>query len=254
MANGKLLMYGEALKDKAKQLPISSETKYLVIQNLIVEGVLDSPKSSAELVRIIQETFGDRWSTSHIQTYMKKFLVAGIVRAIKLPRGSQNFWVLACMVKADALTAIGKTQRIRDIEECLFSEDLLNKLDKNFRCEIQELHDNFGKNGNCSAFLLRKILEKMIIIAVSKHGGEHLLKDHSRPGGWKGLKDMIDIASREKIAGIPILIPKTANEIKGLKFLGDTAAHNPLVGVDMASIVPQMPFIITAYKELAERL
>jgi len=49
-------------------------------------------------------------------------------------------------------------------------------------------------------------------------------------------------------------VSKTANEIKGLKFLGDTAAHNPLVGVDMASIIPQMPFIITAYKELAKHL
>ena len=65
---------------------------------------------------------------------------------------------------------------------------------------------------------------------------------------------MIEIAAKEKISGIAFLVPKTAAEIKGLKFLGDTAAHNPLVGVDMASIVPQMPFVITAYKELAKRL
>jgi hypothetical protein len=50
------------------------------------------------------------------------------------------------------------------------------------------------------------------------------------------------------------LIPKTANEIKGLKFLGDTAAHNPLVSVDMKTIVPQMPYIITAFEELARHL
>jgi hypothetical protein len=70
----------------------------------------------------------------------------------------------------------------------------------------------------------------------------------------EGLKDIIEIAAKEKINGIPFLIPKTANEIKGLKFLGDTAAHNPLVSVDMQTILPQMPYIITAYEELAKHL
>jgi hypothetical protein len=65
---------------------------------------------------------------------------------------------------------------------------------------------------------------------------------------------MIEVAAREKVDGVPFLIPKTANEIKGLKFLGDTAAHNPLVGVDITSILPQMPYMITAYEELAKRL
>jgi hypothetical protein len=65
---------------------------------------------------------------------------------------------------------------------------------------------------------------------------------------------MIEIASREKLNGIPMLIPKTAREIKGIKFLGDTAAHNPLVDVDVNTILPQMPFIITAYEELAKRM
>jgi len=65
---------------------------------------------------------------------------------------------------------------------------------------------------------------------------------------------MVEIAAREKINGLPFLTPKTANEIKGIKFLGDTAAHNPLVGVDVRTILPQMPYIITAYNELAKRL
>jgi len=41
---------------------------------------------------------------------------------------------------------------------------------------------------------------------------------------------------------------------RGIKFLGDTAAHNPMVNVDVADILPQMPFIVTAYKELALHL
>lgn len=65
---------------------------------------------------------------------------------------------------------------------------------------------------------------------------------------------MINIVTQEKINGIPILTSKTGKEVKGLKFLGDASAHNPLTNVDMISIVPQMPFIITAYKELSENL
>ena len=80
------------------------------------------------------------------------------------------------------------------------------------------------------------------------------LKILSRPGYWKGLEDMVEIASRERHNGIPFLLPRTAREIQGIKFLGDTAAHNPLANVETKTILPQMPFIITAYSELASRL
>jgi hypothetical protein len=65
---------------------------------------------------------------------------------------------------------------------------------------------------------------------------------------------MIDVAVQEKLNGVPFLLSKTAKEIKGVKFLGDAAAHNPLATVDIKTIVPQMPYIITAYDELAKRL
>lgn len=247
-------MFGSALKAKAEALALPSGTRYLVIQKLVLEGVFDTPKSSAQVVLTISETFGERWRTIHVQTYMKKFMQAGIIRAVRPPNGRHNHWVLSCVTKAEAISLIGRGRKAAELESELFSADLVTQLQKNFQDELGELHDNFGKNGNCTAFLLRKILEKLIIISVSKAGSGDLLKDPSRPGGWKGLRDLIEVASREKIGGLPILVPKTATEVKGVKFLGDTAAHNPLVGVDMASIIPQMPFIITAYKELANRL
>jgi len=49
-------------------------------------------------------------------------------------------------------------------------------------------------------------------------------------------------------------MPKTAKEINGIKFLGDASAHNPLINVEMKTIIPQMPFIITAYEELSKKL
>ena len=69
-----------------------------------------------------------------------------------------------------------------------------------------------------------------------------------------GLKAMIDACMYTKIKGKPFLLPKTGKEIKGIKFLGDSAAHNPLINIDMKMIIPQMPFIITAYEELSNKL
>jgi hypothetical protein len=247
-------MCGESLKDKARSLSISPGTKGALVQKLIVAGSVDNPISSQELALNAREMFGETLKTIHIQTHMKPFLVAGIVRAVKHPGSRNNFWVLASMPKEEAIRYIRKSCKIITLEEDLFSPPLVAKLRNNFGDELSELHDNFGKNPNCSAFMMRKILEKLLIITFAKNGLQHLLEDKARPGGWKVLKDMIEIAAREKVNGISFLGHQTAQETKGIKFLGDTAAHNPLVGVDIATILPQMPFVITAYKELAERL
>lgn len=224
------------------------------IQRLVTQGAFDNPISSRDVVRNIKENVGKRLKVNHVQTYMKKFLEAGIIRAVK-PHGTKhNFWVVASVSRNDALKQIGKTAKVIEIEHELFSKDLLTKLDKDFARELEELRGNFGKYGNATSFLLRKLLEKLIIKAFLKQQKGHLLEEKGRPGGWRGLKDMIEIASQEKNRGVPFLQNRTANEIKGIKFLGDTAAHNPMVSVDMTSIIPQMPFIITAYEELAESL
>lgn len=247
-------MSGRSYKEQARQLALDATSRYVLLRDLICEGFFDSPVSSEEVVRRIKERFGKRWKTSHVQTYMQKFMSAGIIHAIKPARERINYWALADLSRADGLRLIGKTKQVREIEGEMFSDRLLKQMQKDFAKEIDELRSNFGNNGNCTAFLLRKILEKLIIIVFGKNAREKQLEDRSRPGGWVGLKEMVEIAAREKLSGVPFLIPKTANEIKGLKFLGDTAAHNPLVGVDMRTIIPQMPFIITAFEELASRL
>lgn len=147
-----------------------------------------------------------------------------------------------------------KSKKVENIEERLFSANLVTKLGGRFKTEIEDLHLNFGRSGTCTAFLLRKILEKAIFLACAKNGISEKLEDGSGDSRLIGLEAMVGTAVREKISGIPILTSKTAEKIRGIKFLGDTSAHNPLVNVDMETILPQMPFIITAYKELAERL
>jgi len=247
-------MSGKSLKEKTKTLSFESSSRYTLLRKLILDGFFDSPVSSNSVVHCVREKFGKRWKTAIVQTYMQKFMEAGIIHGIKPSGHKENHWVLTSVKREQALKLIGKTRKVLEIEEQLFSEGLTRRLKKNFARELEELHDNFGKNGNCAAFLLRKILEKLIIIVLGKNGKVNLLEDKTRPGGWVGLKEMIEIAAREKLHGVPFLIPKTANEIKGIKFLGDTAAHNPLVGVEMNTILPQMPFIVTAYEELAKRL
>lgn len=143
---------------------------------------------------------------------------------------------------------------IKSIGHDLFSDDLARKLQKNFKIELEDLKHNFGKSGNCTAFLLRKILEKLIYITFAKHDLVSKLEDRFQKGRLVGLGVMISLASSEKVNGVSFLMPKTAEEIRGMKFLGDISAHNPLTEVDMKTIIPQMPYIITAYKELAEKL
>lgn len=136
----------------------------------------------------------------------------------------------------------------------LFSVELTDKLKNDFRVELEDLEHNFGYSGACSAFLLRKILEKLIYLVFTKNNlGKHI-EDKNKPGGLVGLDKMINLASMSKIKNKSILTSKTASELKGIKFLGDTSAHNPLTNVKMETIIPQLPYIITAYEELSFNL
>jgi len=136
--------------------------------------------------------------------------------------------------------------------EKIFPEQLIKELEKDFVTEISDLKLNYGVSGTCTAFLLRKILEKLIFIAFFKNNLSNKLKDKN--GDFVGLKTMINLATTNNVQGKPFLMPKTAKEIESIKFLGDTSAHNPLIDVDMETIDQVMPYIITAYKELSKSL
>lgn len=247
-------MSGKVLKEKAKNLRLQKGSKYEFIRTLICRGFFDLPKTTQKLIDEIREIFGKKLKTIEIQTYMKKFMSEEIIRAVRPDDFRGNFWVLASVPKEKALQMIKKNKKIITIEEELFSDKLIKKLENDFSVEINDLKHNFGVSGNCTAFLLRKILEKLIYLTFAKNSIEAKLEDKTKVGGLVGLETMINIASSEKIRGIPFLTPKTAKEVKGIKFLGDAAAHNPLINVDMKTIIPQMPYIITAYEELAKKL
>ncbi len=202
----------DELKQRASQLSVARDTPHAWLQELICAGFLDVPVSSAGIVHAVAERFGRRWETSRVQVYMRKFL--GIVHAVK-PRGVRtNYWVLASMSRSDALRLIGKAHQVIEIEHSLFANELELKMQKNFSQELGELRDVFGKHGNCSAFLLRKILEKLLVITFRKCGKGALIEDVRKPGGLIGLTAMVDLATRERVDSAPILTGKTGSEIR----------------------------------------
>lgn len=138
------------------------------------------------------------------------------------------------------------------LNDTIFPDKLVNALGNEFETEVTDIRLNYGTSGTCTAFLLRKVLEKLVFLTFAKNGISDQLKDKN--GDFVGLKTMLDLCKEKKVSGKPYLMPKTAKEIVGIKFLGDTSAHNPLINVDMKTIVPQMPFIITAYEELSTKL
>jgi hypothetical protein len=139
-----------------------------------------------------------------------------------------------------------------NLDHQFLSEELVRALGDDFETEISDLQLNFGKSGTCTAFLLRKILEKLIFIAFAKNDLDDKLKDEK--GDLVGLKTMLKMCTANKVNGKPFLMPKTVKEIEGVKFLGDTSAHNPLINVKMQTIILVMPFITTAYEELSKKL
>jgi hypothetical protein len=247
-------MSGDELKAIAAHMDLAPSSIYDLIRNLFVEGLFDAPIPSERIVDRIRERFGKRMRTAYVQTYMRKFMSAGIARAVKPKAARGNYYVIASVTREDALRDIGKERRVVEMEAQLFSDTLMKALTRDFSTELAELQTNFGRHGNATAFLLRKVLEKLLIIVFGKLGRTSAIEDKSRPGGWRGLQEIVDIASREKVNGLPILTGRTATELRGIKFLGDTAAHNPLVNVEMPTILPQMPFLITAFGELSRFL
>jgi len=210
------------------------------IELLWKEGFFKTGRALGEVSECITKKWGHNLPPADISKALKK---APFLRRLGKRRLFQYLQKISPVSK-----------KVASIEEDLFSEELISKLGKNFETELNDLRLNFGTSGTCTAFLLRKILEKLTYIVFARNGIESKIEDKNSPGGLIGLEKILSIAGKEKIQGIPVLTPKTSKKIQGIKFLGDASAHNPLISVDMETIVPQMPYIITAYKELAERL
>jgi len=135
----------------------------------------------------------------------------------------------------------------------VFSEVTKKKLGERFQQDIEELNISFTYDcGNSTAFLLRKILEKAIFHVLATNEKVDLIKN--KEGIFLGFESMINLCSKEKLKGSPILLPKTAKELLGMKFLGDSSAHNHLVDIELKDINHQLSYWTIAIKELIVNL
>lgn len=141
-----------------------------------------------------------------------------------------------------------KEKETKELNNVL-SEITQKRLGERFQQEIRELNVAFTYDcGTSGAFLLRKILEKMIVLVLNSNAQSSLLKDGD--GRERGLESLINVCSQNKINNHFILQHQTVQKLLGIKFLGDAAAHNPIANVDLETINPQLPYWVTAIKEL----
>ena len=135
----------------------------------------------------------------------------------------------------------------------VLSEITKKRLGDRFQQDIKELNISFTYDcGNSAAFILRKFLEKAIFHALANNGKIDLVKNPE--GSIFGLEAMINVCAKEKINGMPILLPKNAKELLGMKFLGDSAAHDYLADVELKDINHQLSFWTMAIKQLIVNL
>jgi hypothetical protein len=210
-------------------------TADFLINQLWEEGFFKDGKKLGEVMILLKENKGVTFPNNSVSNYLTKS--PNLTKT-----GKKGYYTY--FQKNNP-----KTLEIERAKDTIFDHELVSKLEKNFSIELKDLNLNFGRSGNCTAFLLRKIIEKLIYIVLSKHNSIDKIKDAS--GQLYGLEKSIDILPSISIDGLPLMNAKTAANVKGAKFLGDTSAHNPLTDVDMNTIIQQLPYVVTAIKELS---
>lgn len=141
-------------------------------------------------------------------------------------------------------------KKAKQIKKEIFSDSTIKGLNQKFKEDIRELNIVYTSNcGTCTAFMLRKILEKSIYLKFAKNNMLDKLKD--KDGKFFGLDNMLKIASTEKVKGLPILTSKTFENLKSSKFLGDTAVHNFMVNISIEMVERELNYIETALREIS---
>src|SRR5690606_28986472 len=82
--------------------------------------------------------------------------------------------------------------------------DLKNKLLKKCDTELKDIELVFDRSGTCTAFLLRKILEKLLFYVFVENNLSSKIKDPKNPNRLLGLGDLLKKVQNENIKGKPI--------------------------------------------------
>lgn len=224
-----------------QEMVLKKNSKTYVLRNLILtKEIIDKPTTSEYIQNKLYEVTGEKIPITSIIPFMQPFQKSGVVRRQII--GKRIFWYGSWY---KGRISVSTTRQLP------FDQALLKVFGKNFQIDFEDFSFVYSKSGTCTAFLLRKILEKAIFLALIKNGVDENKLTDSSTGRYIGLEGLLNLASIVKVKSVPILLPKTLKKIQGIKFLGDVAAHNYLVNVDPEEITPQLPFITIALKELA---
>ena len=219
--------------------------------------------SAIELIKMFYtEGFFSEWQS--ISDVKNEFEKRGFNFSIQLINNSLNNAVRKNILSKKKISGSNKySQRqppeikIKEKETTelnkVFSDITKKKLGERFQQDIRELNVSFTNDcGNSAAFILRKTLEKAIFFVLSTNGKASLMKDSQ--GKSLGLNSLINLCASEDIKGVSIILPKTAQELLGMKFLGDSAAHDYLANVELTDINHQLSYWTMAIKQLVSHL
>src|ERR1700691_3197530 len=87
-------MSGDDAKKAASQMNIDPRSIYEMIRKLLLDGLFDVPVTASVIVDRARERFGKKLKAAHIQTYMRKFMTAGVVHAVKPDKSQANYYVI----------------------------------------------------------------------------------------------------------------------------------------------------------------
>ena len=228
------------LLKKFKKATVRDKIRMLILEKEIIH----TPTTSEEIATKVSELIGKRIYTTQILAYMAPFLDDDVVRSKYVDGKTKRIWYGSWV----------NLKKFRSpVPRSVLPQDTVRRLGREFKIEIDGLSLVWDRHGDCVAFLLRKILEKAIYIAFARNKMLNVLK-HKDFKKFVGLQEMIKIASTTNAKdGTPFLSTKVAGELEGIKFLGDTAAHDFLYNVQMKDVEREMVYISIALGQLSKK-
>ena len=139
-----------------------------------------------------------------------------------------------------------KETNLEEISECLGDA---------FKKEVEELKLVSSKCPNSTAFLMRKILEKLLFISISKSNNkEKITRLREEQFRLPNLSELLNLAKSAEINNKHIIAPKNIDKIDGSKFLGATSAHDYLTSVSFEDIQNEISIWRISIKQLCSSI
>ena len=154
----------------------------------------------------------------------------------------------------------GKWNQIRPPKEKgIKKTDNFNEIEKElgdtFKKEMNEFKIVNKTCSNCTAFLMRKIFEKLLFIILCKSDQQSKISTYRKTNQQlPNLTSLLNWSGQAEIKSKHIISPSNLSKIQGSKFLGDTSAHNYLTSVSFEDINNEISLWRITIKELASNL